>query len=165
MPVARAADAARVGARVAIVVLVAVPLAVVDLAVKAGLPTDPLLAHHRSHGWVALSLGLLVLVLLLARLPSRLVAVAAGILGGGVLGNLLSAYLHHAFVPNPFVVGHGGDAVAFNLADVLVLAGLALESAAAMRLAIRYRHLLPTSTVPVRVIRYARASRANRRSA
>ena len=63
---------------------------------------------------------MLVAVLVLALLPSRLVAAAAGVVAGGVLGNVISAYRHGGRVPNPLVVG----TVAFNLADVFVLAGV-----------------------------------------
>lgn len=148
-------------ARLAIVLLVALPLAAADLGVKAALPTDPLLYHHRSHEWVLLSVALLAVALLLARLPSRLVAGGGGVLAGGILGNLISAYRHRDLVANPFVSGN----LAFNLADVLVLAGIALEIVAGMRLAVRYRHLLPQSTIPVRIARHVRARRAARRTA
>ena len=142
-------------ARLTILVLIALPLAGVDLALKTVLPTDAGLAHHRSGAWVALSLALLVLLSLLARLPSRLLAATSGLLAAGILGNLVWAAAHDGRVANPFVAG----AVAFNLADCLFVAGLVLETAAAMRLAVRYRHLLPQSTIPVRIARRIRARR------
>lgn len=156
---ARPADARAVRARLAIVVLVALPLAAADLAVKAALPTDPAFYHHRSHAWVVLSVCLVALALLATRLPSRLFAFAAGVLVAGLAGNLVSAARHADLVPNPFVA----DRIAFNLADTFVLAGIALLSVAAMRLAVRYRHLLPQSTIPVRIARHVRARRAARR--
>jgi hypothetical protein len=73
-----------------------------------------------------------------------------------VLGNLVSAALHGRVVANPFVVGK----VAFNLADVLVLTGIVLTIVGTMRLALRYRYLLPTHTIPVRIVRRLRARRA-----
>ncbi|HEY6030217.1 MAG TPA: signal peptidase II [Gaiellaceae bacterium] len=148
-------------ARLAIVVLVALPLAAADLAVKTALPTGPALYHHRSHAWVVLSAVLVVLALLAARLPSKLLAFAAGVLVAGLAGNLVSAARNADLVPNPFVAGR----LAFNLADTFVLAGIALLSLAAMRLAVRHRHLLPQSTIPVRIVRHIRARRAARRSA
>jgi lipoprotein signal peptidase len=92
-------------------------------------------------------------VLASAALPSRLLAASAGILGGGVAGNLGSAVLHHRVIPNPFVAAD----VAFNLADTFVVAGLIVGAIAAMRLADRYRHLLPRHTIPVRIYRYLAA--------
>lgn len=151
----RAADAESVRARLTILVLTALPLAAADLAVKAALPGDAALAHHRSHAWIALSVALLALLVLLVRLPSRLLAATSGLLAAGVLGNLVWAATHAGRVANPFVAG----AVAFNLADCLFVAGLVLEAAAAMRLAVRFRHLLPQQTIAVRLARRLRAGR------
>jgi hypothetical protein len=149
----------REGARLAIALAVAAPLTGADLLVKALVPTDPLHFHARSYQWVALSLVLLVVSGLFARLPSRLGALAGGVLAGGVLGNLVSAAWHGLRVPNPLVVQGGGLAVAFTLADVFVLAGIALQTVAALALAVRYRKLLPQSTIPVRIVRRLRARR------
>jgi uncharacterized membrane protein YjfL (UPF0719 family) len=129
----------------------AVVLAGADLIVKAALPAG--LEHHRSPAWAAASLILLLVAFLVTRLPSRLLALAAGVFAGGLLGNLASAATHDRVVPNPFVVG----GLAFNLADVLLLAGIVLGIAATMRLAIRFRHLLPTRTIPVRLFHYVAA--------
>ena len=46
--------------------------------------------HHRSDGWVILSMALLIGAVLLALVPSRLVAVAAGVMSGGSLGRISS---------------------------------------------------------------------------
>ena len=143
------------GARLGIAVAVMVALAAADLAVKASLPSDPALAHHRTQAWIGLSFGILLLVLLCTRLPSRLFAVGAGVFAGGIVGNLGSAALHHRVIPNPFVVGE----VAFNLADTLIVSGLFLAGLAIMVLAVRHRHLLPTHTIPVRIVRYVIARR------
>ena len=105
-----------------------------------------------------LSVLMLVVALLLTRLPSRLLAGGAGLLAAGVLGNLVSARLHHGLVPNPFVVVLGRYLeLAFNLADLFVLAGIAVLNVAALRLAVRYRHLLPQSTVAMRLARRIRS--------
>ncbi|HEY2542817.1 MAG TPA: hypothetical protein VGH92_07155 [Gaiellaceae bacterium] len=132
-------------------VVVAVALAAVDLVVKAVVPADAAFAHHRTPAWMGLSVGILVVVLLSTRLPSRLFALGAGVFVSGILGNLSSAALHHGLIPNPFVAGN----VAFNLADTFVLGGALLVGIAAMRLALRHRELLPTHTIPVRIARYA----------
>jgi lipoprotein signal peptidase len=108
-----------------------------------------------------LSAVLLVVALLLARLPSRLLAVSAGVLAAGVLGNLASASLHHGLVPNPFVIDHRDFELAFNLADLFVLGGLVLVTVAALRITVRYRHVLPQSTVAVRLIRHVRSRLAS----
>ena len=140
-------------ARLSILVAVAAPLAVADAVTKAALPTDPGLYHLRSGGWQLGSAALLGLAVLLSRLPSRLFAAAAGVFAAGVAGNLVSALGHDGAVPNPFVTG----TLAFNLADVLLVTGVALLGATGMRLAARHRHLLPTATIPVRIVRYVRS--------
>lgn len=147
----------RVRARIAIVVFLAMPLAGLDLLVKSVLPTAPLFFHRRSGEWMILSAVMLVVALLLTRLPSRLLAGAAGLLAAGVLGNLVSARLHHGRVPNPFVIVRGDLELAFNLADLLVLSGVVLLGVAGLRLAVRYRHLLPESTLAARLARRVRS--------
>ena len=126
-------------------------LTAADLIVKAALQSQ--LSHHRSATWAVASVVLLVASALAARLPSRLLAFAAGVFAAGLVGNLVSAGLHHGVVPNPFVVGNA----AFNLADVLLLAGIVLGIVATMRLALRFRHLLPRHTIAVRLARYVAA--------
>jgi lipoprotein signal peptidase len=111
--------------------------------VKQAFPADELYLHARSQLWVALSIAVLAGSVALSMLPSRFVAVASGVLAGGVLGNLVWARWHNGVVANPFVVTSGATEVAFNLADVFVLAGILLEMAALIVLTIRYRHLLP----------------------
>ena len=147
----------RVGDRIAIVVFLAVPLAGIDLLVKSVLPIAPLFFHRRSGEWMILSAVVLVVALLLTRLPSRLLAGSAGLLAAGVLGNLVSARLHRGLVPNPFVIVRGDLELAFNLADLFVLSGITLLTVAALRLAVRYRHLLPQSTLVVRLYRRVRS--------
>jgi hypothetical protein len=145
------ADASPVRARLGLAVGTAVALATTDIVIKAALPAG--LSHERSTGWAAASLALLVVSLLVTRLPSRLLAFASGVFAGGLAGNLASAATHGRIVPNPFVV----EEVAFNFADVLLLAGIMLGIVATMRLALRHRHLLPRHTIPVRLARYVAA--------
>lgn len=142
--------------RLAFVVLVALALAGADLAAKAALPAHPGFVHVRSPAWALLSLALLAGSLGLALLPSRAVAAATGVLAGGVLGNLLSAVADGWRVPNPFVVMRGDGGIAFNLADVFIVAGILLQTAALARVTIRHRHVLPRSTVAVRAFRSLR---------
>jgi hypothetical protein len=144
-------------ARLALVVLVAVPLAATDLVLKSVLPTAPVFLHRRSDAWAVMSVVVLVVALVLTRLPSRLLAAGVGVLAAGMLGNLISARQHGGRVPNPFVVTRGDVGIAFNLADVFVLAGFFLVAVAVMRLALHHRHLLPQSTIAVRLVRHMRA--------
>ena len=146
--------------RLAIVVCVAVPLAAIDLYVKSVVPTNPLYLHHRSGAWMILAAVVLLFMLLLTRLPSRFLAASAGVLAAGVLGNLISARLHHGLVPNPFVIINKDWVTAFNLADLFALAGIVLMTVAAMRVTVRYRHLLPQSSVAARLVRRVRSQRS-----
>jgi hypothetical protein len=119
-------------------------LAAADLAVKATIATPPWDFHQRSSAWVVLSLVVLTGLLALAFVPSRAVAIAAGVMMGGVVGNLVSARLDGNRVPNPFLVGDTMNGVAFNLADVFFLCGNVLVVATLMVVTIRNRHrLLP----------------------
>jgi len=131
-------------------------VAAADLAVKELKPTDPDYFHPRSQSWAFLSIAVVSLSVLLTRLPSRLVAVASGILAGGVTGNLVTAALNDGRVANPFVVTTDDSVLAFNLADVFVLGGIVLLTAALVEVTIRHRHLLPRSTVPARAARRLR---------
>jgi lipoprotein signal peptidase len=51
------------------------------------------------------------------------VALAAGVMSAGVIGNLVSARADGNRVPNPLTVSHGNYILAFNLADVFFLLG------------------------------------------
>ena len=103
---------------------VAVPLAAADLVVKARVPTPPWAYHQRSLGWLALSVGLFVALLFVTRIPTALVAPAAGLLAGGLLGNSLSAAWNGMEVPNPLVATVDRGVIAFNLADIFALTGI-----------------------------------------
>jgi Signal peptidase (SPase) II len=113
-------------------------------------------ALHHLRSPAALLLMALVaagLLLLVPRIPSIWIALGAGVAAGGALGNLVSALVWRAGVPDPIVVRGANGGIAFNLADVFVLAGIVLETVASLRLAIRYRHLLPQNPVAVRIVR------------
>lgn len=131
-------------------------LAAVDLAVKALTRTPAGDVHHRSAGWFALSAALLAGSALLVWIPSRAVAVGASLLAGGALGNVISAWRLDGGVPNPILLGDHMHGIAFNLADIFVLAGILLLMPALIAATIRYRHLLPQSTVLVRAVRRLR---------
>jgi lipoprotein signal peptidase len=118
----------------------AILLASADLIVKASVPTAWWAFHHRSDAWVALGIGVLVGACALTLVPSRAVALAAGVATGGVLGNLVSASMNGNRVPNPLVIGGYGHGIAFNLADVFILFGNALLMSALIVTAVRHRH-------------------------
>jgi hypothetical protein len=109
-----------VSERLLIIEGVAAALAAADLLLKATVATPLWHFHQRSGAWAVLSVVLLVAVLALAFVPSTAVAVAAGVMSGGVIGNLVSARLDDYRVPNPLMLG---NVVAFNLADVFFLLG------------------------------------------
>ena len=129
--------------RAAIVIAVAVPLALADLAWKHLSPAPDWAYHERSPAWLALSVCLLGVLLALTRVPSTLVLPAAGVLAGGVLGNALSASWNDLRVPNPIVVEGESAVIAFTLADLFVLAGIVLLTASLAATLLRHRHLLP----------------------
>jgi hypothetical protein len=129
--------------RIGIMLGVAVPLATVDLVVKATEPTAPWAYHQRSYAWLVLSVALLAGMVVISQIPSRLVAPAAGILAAGILGNGLSAAWNDMEVPNPLVVGGDRAFIAFNLADVWALTGIVALVCAIGLWLIGNRDLLP----------------------
>ncbi len=132
--------------RLAVALVVALPLAALDLAVKAALPTPWWAYHQRSLAWVVLCLVVLAGIGLLVRLPSPLVPPAAGILAGGVLGNALSAAWNGLAVPNPLMLTGSHSVIAFNLADVWVAVGLLVLVPVLGTWLIRHRETLPSRT-------------------
>jgi len=89
-----------------------------DLAHEALTPTP--YHHPRSLGELLL-IGVLALAVLTAvpRAPSLALSLAGGIAAGGALGNLASALVWRAGIPDPIVQGM----YAFNLADVALVLG------------------------------------------
>jgi lipoprotein signal peptidase len=118
-------------------------LVAIDQVVKATVSTPLWAFHHRSYGWVALSIAVLAGALLLTLVPSRAVAVAAGVMSAGVIGNLISARLYGNRVPNPLVIGDYQRGFAFNLADVFFLVGNMLLVASLILVIVRRRDRLP----------------------
>lgn len=94
-------------------------LAAVDLTQKA---SAPVYGHPRGAGYVFLAAVLTgLLVLVVPRVPSRLLAVAGGVAAAGAFGNLVSALAWRGGIPNPLVFGD----IAFNVADLCAVAGAA----------------------------------------
>jgi lipoprotein signal peptidase len=97
-------------------------------------------AFHQERSLGAVAVMTLVaagLLLLVPRIDSLPVLLAAGVGAGGAMGNVVSAFAWSAGVPDPLVLGD----VAFNLADVCAFggAGLLLTSAAVYALRNRER--------------------------
>ena len=108
----------------------AVVLASLDLAHKA--TAGGVNLHPRSATYVVVVITLAtawVAAILAAR--SLALAIAGGVVAGGALANLASLVLWTG-VPNPIVVGP----IAFNLADVLVVAGFVVVALVVLMLAI-----------------------------
>jgi hypothetical protein len=129
--------------RLLLLLVTAAALATLDQAVKHTFSAPAWTFHQRSALWFAGCCLILVAATPLARVPSKTVALAAGILCGGVLGNLLSASEDALQVPNPIVVGHASGAVAFNAADLFIIGGNLLLVASLMVVVIRNRDRLP----------------------
>lgn len=130
--------------RATLTALLALPLAAADLAHKQVAETADWAYHVRSASWIVLSLAVVLGCFLLALVPSTAVAAGAGVLAGGVSGNAISALTSARGIQNPLVVAVGNDAVAFNAADVLTLAGIALLMVSLTTVTIRNREkLLP----------------------
>jgi lipoprotein signal peptidase len=105
--------------------------------VHEGLTPTPF-HHARSPAVFVLAAAISAALLLLApRVPSRGVALGAGIAAGGALGTLVSG-LAWSGVPDPFV--HGS--IAFNLSDVAIAFGDALLVGAILLHAWTHRHEL-----------------------
>ncbi|HZG36471.1 MAG TPA: hypothetical protein VEY87_11560 [Gaiellaceae bacterium] len=123
---------------------VAAALAAVDLAHKALADTPEWAYHVRSLEWYVLAAAVVAGCVSLARVPSLAVAATAGVLAGGAAGNALSGVASRRGVPNPIVVVGDRHVVAFNLADVFTVGGIALLAVVLAAVSIRNRHrLLP----------------------
>ncbi len=136
--------------RLFLIVVPAAVLASVDLLVKLKVPTESWAFHQRSDAWVVLSVVLLLGASSLALVRSRAVALAAGVMCGGVIGNLVSARADGNWVPNPLVITNYGHTIAFNLADVFFVVGELLLTATLMVVALRSHHFRLLATVTFR---------------
>jgi hypothetical protein len=128
--------------RLLLLVAPAVVLVFVDQVVKATISTPLWAFHQRSYGWVVLSIAVLVGAFFLTLVPSRAVAVAAGVMSAGAIGNLISWRSDGNRVPNPLVIGDYQRGFAFNLADVFFLVGNSLLMTVLIVLIVRRRDRL-----------------------
>ena len=122
--------------------LAAAAVAAVDLAHKA-VAADGAVVYHERSRWYApgIVLACALLGALVLRTGSIAVAFGGGVLGGAGVANALST-LAWPGVPDALVVTRGDTTVAFALADVFALAGMALLAAASAAFAVRNRHRL-----------------------
>jgi lipoprotein signal peptidase len=109
--------------RLLVLWLLATTLACFDLWLNVLLPSPDWALHHRSALWAIGCTLVLAAVVPLTRVRSSAVTVGAGIIAGGVLGNLISGASDHLVVPNPLLLQMGSGGIAFNLADTFILAG------------------------------------------
>jgi Signal peptidase (SPase) II len=123
----------------------ALSLAAADMAAKEYLPTPDIGLHQRSFAWALGSIVLIAAAVPLLRLPSWSVAIAAGVMAGGTLGNLVSALVYGGHVPNPILIGDYDDrGIAFNLADLFTFFGILALTVSLVVVSIRHRdRLLP----------------------
>jgi hypothetical protein len=123
----------------------ALSLAAADLATKEYVTTPDVGLHPRSLGWAIGSVFLVAAAIPLTRLPSWSVAVTAGVMAGGTLGNLVSALVYGGNVPNPILIGdYDGSGIAFNLADLFTFFGIVGLTVSLVVVTIRHRdRLLP----------------------
>ena len=128
--------------RLLALLLIATVLAGIDQTVKHVVSTPLWAVHHRSGIWFVGSCLVLVAVLPLTRVPSRGVAIAAGVFAGGVLGNLLSASADGLNVPNPIIVMNGMGGFAFNPADAFIEAGNLALMGMLVSICLRHRNAL-----------------------
>lgn len=145
--------------RALLLLSVALPLAALDLVHKA-LATTPDWAYHpRGTAWITLSAFVLAGCLALTRVPSTLVAACAGVLAAGATGNGLAAVASERGIPNPLFLEFERGAIAFNIADLLTLAGIALLMVTLSSVTIRNREqLLPPRAFARMLWRRLRAS-------
>jgi len=111
-----------------------------DLIVKLVNPTESGLYHQRTYLELIVILaisGMAIYFVPLAR--SRSIAVGAGLMVGGGIGNALSIAIFPLGVPNPIVISQDGWTIAFNLADVCAGIGFVLMIASVCGLAIGRR--------------------------
>jgi len=108
----------------AIQLTLAAAVVVVDSLAKALLKTTPS-AYDIRPGWLLLpaiaGIFLTGLAFLSARSP--LITIAAGLMLGGITGNVLWRVFNKRGVPNPFLVGLRHGYLAFNVADICVMLG------------------------------------------
>ncbi len=119
-----------------LLIAVASLFAAVDLGQKA---TAPVYGHPRGVAYLLVASVITVaLVLFVPRVPSRALAVAAGVAAAGAFGNLVSALVWRNGIPNPIVVGD----LAFNVADLCAVLGASALVLGAVLFALRHPTLL-----------------------
>jgi hypothetical protein len=130
--------------------LIAAIVLVTDLATKALIDTPFWGIHHRTLRWEEMSLIPITACIVLMLLPR--IWWAAGIIMGGLLGNVLDVVASGGGGHNPFVVGWGDTQMGYNVADLSLVSGVllgvlvGLYSIPAMA---RWRHPPPIARDPM----------------
>ncbi len=107
-----------------------------DLTLKVIEPTQPGLYHRRTMLELLAIVGISAVTAYLVPLTRSLsIAIGAGFMVGGGVGNALSIVLFSPGVPNPLTVSRGDWTIAFNLADIGVAVGFVLMTVGIWRLA------------------------------
>jgi hypothetical protein len=126
-----------------VLLLVAFAVMAADLIHKSIAHTQPDAFHVRTTRELAVMVAISAFGLLaFPRAGSRLIAAAGGLMVGGGLANVLSAFIFGRGVPNPFVVRGDVWAIAFNLADVCVALGFLILLPSVLGFAIAHRRQL-----------------------
>ena len=128
--------------RLLVLWLLATTLACFDLWLNMLLPSPDWALHHRSALWALGCTVVLAAVVPLTRVRSSAVTIGAGVLAGGVLGNLISGASDHLVVPNPLLLDTGNGGIAFNLADTFIITGNLILMISLCVLAVRHREQL-----------------------
>lgn len=138
--------------RVRLLVAVALPLAAADLLHKLVDDTQDWAYHPRGSLWVVLVTLVALGCVVLTRIPSLVVAVFAGVLAAGAIGNGVAALAWEEGVPNPLVVRSDTHIAAFNVADVLTIFGIAGLTVALIAVTIANRAILPPPRRVARIL-------------
>jgi hypothetical protein len=136
----------RVGQARFVLLAIAASVAACDLIVKLIEPTETGFYHKRTFSELTLILAISAVVVYVVPLTrSRLTNVGAGMMVGGAFGNALSIVVFPLGVPNPITIAQDGWTVAFNPADLSVVAGFLLTTIGVLGLVIGRRHELRTA--------------------
>lgn len=124
-------------------IVIAIWVGCSDVIVKLIKPTETGLYHKRTYFELVVILVISAAAVYFVPLArSRSIAVGAGLMIGGGIGNALSIAIFPLGVPNPFLFSKDGWTIAFNLADVCVGIGFVLMTASVFGLGIGRRHEL-----------------------
>jgi hypothetical protein len=126
-----------------VLLAIAVCVCACDLIVKLIEPTETGFYHRRTYSELVLIMAIsavVVCVIPLAR--SRMTSLGAGLMVGGAFGNALSIAVFPLGIPNPLTIAPGDWTIAFNPADLAVIAGFLITTIGVFGLALGRRYEL-----------------------